>query len=102
MAAVTAAMVAANTVGCKQFQENNGGKNAIELFANGRFRGDPEGYRCAGTARPDWKRSRARKSSSAGGACNTARFRGKTAPTPFASSRKAKTGASASFTAVER
>ena len=37
---------AANAAGTKQFQEKHGGKNAIEVFANGHFRGDPKGYRC--------------------------------------------------------
>jgi hypothetical protein len=37
---------AANAAGTKQFQEKHGGKNAIDVFTNGRFRGDPKGYRC--------------------------------------------------------
>jgi hypothetical protein len=38
---------AANAAGTKQFQAKQGGKNAIEVFANGHFRGDPKGYHCA-------------------------------------------------------
>lgn len=38
---------AANAVGSKLFRENDGGKQAIAIFANGRFRGDPKGYHCA-------------------------------------------------------
>lgn len=38
---------AANAVGSKQFRENDGGKIAIEVFASGRFRGEPRGYHCA-------------------------------------------------------
>jgi hypothetical protein len=37
---------AANAAGTKQFQDKQGGKNAIEVFASGHFRGDPKGYRC--------------------------------------------------------
>jgi hypothetical protein len=37
---------AANAAGTKQFQDKNGGKSAIDVFANGHFRGDPKGYRC--------------------------------------------------------
>lgn len=37
---------AANAAGTKQFQDKHGGKSAIDVFANGRFRGDPKGYRC--------------------------------------------------------
>lgn len=38
---------AANVVGTREFQRKNGGTNAINLFANGRFRGDAKGYTCA-------------------------------------------------------
>jgi hypothetical protein len=38
---------AANAAGTRQFQANNGGTNAVNVFANGHFRGDPKGYKCA-------------------------------------------------------
>lgn len=37
---------AANAAGTKHFQEEHGGTNAVNLFANGRFRGENKGYKC--------------------------------------------------------
>ncbi len=38
---------AANSAGTKQFKDKNGGKSAVDVFANGHFRNDPKGYRCS-------------------------------------------------------
>lgn len=38
---------AANAAGTKPFKDKNGGKSAVDVFANGHFRGDPKGYRCS-------------------------------------------------------
>jgi hypothetical protein len=38
---------AASAAGTKRFQEQNGGANAVNVFGNGRFRGESKGYKCS-------------------------------------------------------